>query len=883
MIRSHSSASTILFSNPPWWDGNREITLPDGRRVAAWTGGVRAGSRWPHTDEVIGAPDAISFGRYMPYPFFLGGAASWARGKLDGKGVAFRDSIAMGEGYDSYFRWLDENPAEYIVIESATPSWAHDAELIGRIKDRHPDSKIILTGPITAKASEILERHPIHACIKGEYEKGVMSVLNGAAGIVDYDLLTVDEMNASPYPWLDETIAHAYWDACPPGQEAPQLQLLTSRGCPYKCIFCVWPATMTGNDPDGTAKRTVRQYSADYIEGFIREAVDRFGYRTIYFDDDTFNLGDRHVLAICQAMARIGLPWSAMCRADTISRDTWRVMRESGCFGVKLGFESGNQTVVDTIVNKRLDLQKAREVVFALKDLGMSVHGTFTYGLPGETMEQMHDTKRFIQTLPLDTLQESGTAEIEGTPLATLTDKPLKKYAGASKDAAYQVGSDGTKKMREVQAAMAGGMQQRRGTPFSGTVHYLDVELTTNIGHFANACRHFTTELRKRGIPVEVYASANVIPSLMEELGARSFFRTLPKGKKISSLSKDMTKADLIGQATIQDLNRLPALKPEDLVYVNSVSPWRIHAMLQWFVRKFTPEIMPQVVIEFGTEIGLDFKRSDGSQDMTAALYQRAVDSLPPPYWDRVRLYTFEQRCSDLYSRVLDRPVGVFPFPQVPPGGIPQFRNPDISNREVVIGFAGQQAPYKGFHLVPELAARLRGLGSNITVLAHSATPGGEAATVQALQQMADADPMITLLVGPADAKIWWNLLSHIDLLVLPYQPARYRESYSAVITEAISSGLPVVAPADTSLSDVMKRYGMPGVTFEEWTTESVMAACESALMSYGSLAGRAKQAAIRWMVDQGPAALVDTLLYGGWPTDTVEDTTPVPKMEEAS
>ena len=84
--------------------------------------------------------------------------------------------------------------------------------------------------------------------------------------------------------------------------------------------------------------------------------VGRYSFNTIYFDDDTFNLGNRHVLNMCEVMRKINKPWAAMCRADTIKMETWKVMKDSGCFGVKLGFESGNQFVVDKIVNKHLDL-----------------------------------------------------------------------------------------------------------------------------------------------------------------------------------------------------------------------------------------------------------------------------------------------------------------------------------------------------------------------------------------------------------------------------------------------------------------------------------------------------------------------------------------------
>jgi radical SAM superfamily enzyme YgiQ (UPF0313 family) len=422
--------------------------------------GVRAGSRWPHLTPIAGGPDNFIFGRYLPYPFFMGYAATYAAAKTGAK-VTFRDSIALSESYESYLRFLDENRFDVILIESATPSWEHDGQLIRTIHSRHPNTRIVLTGPITSDAVNLMKDFPVHACIRGEYEKGSVKVIEGAEGIIDFDLLTKEEMNAAPFPHFDHTCAHRYWDANPIGQVPPHAQVWSSRGCPYKCIFCVWPATMTGNDPDGTRTRTVRHYSADYMEAFLTELVERYKYKTIYFDDDTFNLGNAHVERMCAVMSKLRLPWSAMCRADTIKMDNWRLMKEAGCFGVKLGFESGNQYVVDKIVNKHLNLDRAREVVYELKRLGLTVHGTFTIGLPGETPAQMEDTKRFIASLPFDSHQLSGCAEIEGTPLHSLSERgELAKYEGAKLDENYVRQSDGGQKYRSM---LAGETTKDRG------------------------------------------------------------------------------------------------------------------------------------------------------------------------------------------------------------------------------------------------------------------------------------------------------------------------------------------------------------------------------------------------------------------------------------
>jgi radical SAM superfamily enzyme YgiQ (UPF0313 family) len=314
-----------------------------------------------------------------------------------------------------------------------------------------PDSKIILTGTISeTEPKQIIEKEGVFAIVKGEYEKGVLRAVE-SGGVIEPILLSQAEMNEAPFPEYPMEYWNHYCDHQPRGQIFPHAQVWASRGCPFKCIFCVWPAAMTGNDPDGKGKRSVRYYTKDYMRNFLGYLLKRFPFKSIYFDDDTFNLGNKHTLEMCEVMAEIGLPWSAMCRADTIPIETWKIMKDSGCFGVKLGFESGNQYVVDHIVNKHLDLEEGKRVVRHLKEIGMSVHGTFTVGLPGETAEQRQDTIRFIQSLPFDSHQLSGTAEIEGTPLATLRrEGHLEKYDGAKIDDSYILESDGHKKFKAL-------------------------------------------------------------------------------------------------------------------------------------------------------------------------------------------------------------------------------------------------------------------------------------------------------------------------------------------------------------------------------------------------------------------------------------------------
>lgn len=426
----------VLFSNPPWWAQGDKGELRQGRR---------AGSRWPFTIQAYYRPDEFRFGGYYPFPFFMGYAASYAQKAFPGAEVQFRDSITRGESYRTYEAFLRAWQPDWIVIESATAAWAHDQTVIEKIHGWLPGAKIVLTG---AMPESFTIPGGVWAVARGEYEKGVVRAIGGEAGAIGHDLLTTAEMNAAPWPMLDEMCAMNYWDSNPIGQKAPHLQVWSSRGCPFRCCFCVWPAVMTGNDPTGAGKRSVRLYSKEYMAEYIGQMIARKPYRTIFFDDDTVNLVDKHTIELCEVMRGVKLPWTAMCRADTSSREVWQDMKDSGCVGVKLGFESGSQAVIDRIINKRLDLKEAAETAKWLRGIGLSVHGTFTIGLPGETKEQRQETVNFIRQLyidgALDTHQLSGTAEIEGTPLSNMKQgEALKAYPGAVKDGDYVSNPDG--------------------------------------------------------------------------------------------------------------------------------------------------------------------------------------------------------------------------------------------------------------------------------------------------------------------------------------------------------------------------------------------------------------------------------------------------------
>jgi radical SAM superfamily enzyme YgiQ (UPF0313 family) len=447
----------ILFSNPPWFANGERGEL---------RAGIRAGSRWPFTVPTNSRPDAPAAREYLPMPVFMGFAASWCKRAFPDAEVALRDSLARRESYETYLNYIASWKPDYVIVETATPSWEHDKQVCKLINEAHPAARIIIVGTITTtRGKEITDLG--YWAIKGEYEKGVIWAITQAQKarggvleegyevpeVVPHDLLTLEEMNSAPFPMYDEPYALSYYDSCPTGQEAPELTVWTSRGCPFKCCFCAWPSVMTNNDPDGSSPRKVRYYTPEYVEGWIRHRLAiNPTINSLRLDDDTMNLGDKHTLGITAAMKRIGLPWSAMCRADTVKLETWAIMQDAGCFGVKIGMESGSQHVIDSIVNKKLDLADIESRILPhLKSIGLKVHTTWTVGLPGETPSQANETLRMIERLYSkglhQTHQLSGTATIEGSPLdAIARGQKLKAYPGASTEG-FMISGDGQNKI----------------------------------------------------------------------------------------------------------------------------------------------------------------------------------------------------------------------------------------------------------------------------------------------------------------------------------------------------------------------------------------------------------------------------------------------------
>jgi radical SAM superfamily enzyme YgiQ (UPF0313 family) len=166
--------------------------------------------------------------------------------------------------------------------------------------------------------------------------------------------------------------------------------VVTSRGCPYECIFCSAPA-WTG--------RSVRYRTPSLCVDEI-EDLARLGFTEISIEDDLFTLYRKHFTAVCDELIRRGngLRWNAFSRVDTVNPEVLDLMARAGCQAICFGVESGSQEVLD-LVKKKSNLAKVKEAMRMSQDAGISALASFIIGLPGETEATLRKTVEFANEL----------------------------------------------------------------------------------------------------------------------------------------------------------------------------------------------------------------------------------------------------------------------------------------------------------------------------------------------------------------------------------------------------------------------------------------------------------------------------------------------------
>lgn len=155
-----------------------------------------------------------------------------------------------------------------------------------------------------------------------------------------------------------------------------EYHILTSRGCPYNCIFCF-----------SHIGRNWRERKAENVLAELKEAKDKFSIRSFGIWDSIFNLTTEHVVEFCSALIKenLGLSWKCYnVRADAATAEQAKIMRETGCREVYMGVETLDDEIMKRI-NKKETVKDIRRALDIYHKYGLKVTGFFILGLPGET------------------------------------------------------------------------------------------------------------------------------------------------------------------------------------------------------------------------------------------------------------------------------------------------------------------------------------------------------------------------------------------------------------------------------------------------------------------------------------------------------------------
>ena len=365
-----------------------------------------AGSRWPATREIAS----------HWYPVWLSYPAGLIKDcrLLDASPhkITSEETIGIAKTYD------------FVAIYTSTPGWRNDVRLAEMMKAAKPDLKIAFVGPpVTSqpdaalKASELIDfvirreiDYPLAEFADGKPLDQIKNVSFRKQGRIVHNAERPQLDDLDSLPWatdiykrdLDITKYNV------PFLLNPYLSFYTSRGCPARCTFCLWPQTVSGH--------AWRTRSASDVAAEFKHAWNLFpNLEEVFFDDDTFAWAKKRTLEVCEQLKPIKKTWSCTSRAHT-DYETLKAMREAGCRLLIVGFEFGDPQILKNI-KKGTTVEQGREFMKNCKKLGIAVHGDFIIGLPGETPELIERTVKYAEELDCETIQVSIAHSYPGTEL----------------------------------------------------------------------------------------------------------------------------------------------------------------------------------------------------------------------------------------------------------------------------------------------------------------------------------------------------------------------------------------------------------------------------------------------------------------------------------
>lgn len=309
---------------------------------------------------------------------------------------------------------LKKKKYEIVGISGTTPTHDNIKKISLICRHYNPQCTIVAGGPhVSFVGKKILDTMPIDIVIRGEGEKSFLSVIervlnnNGKfeqiPGIITKDESGniidtghgeyIKDIDMIPFPLWDKIDMKRYTHI--------NFPVITSRGCPGKCIFCAANAMSNG---------IYRRRSNKNIIQELLQLRQKYNINSFLFADNTFTAQKSKVMDLCEQLIQLPYQFTWWCesRLDVITPALIQKMKKAGCCGLQIGIESANQDILDNI-RKRIHVEDIYVKIKQIMDNGITnIYCTFVMGLPGETetslkeslemIKQLHDTGVIIET-----------------------------------------------------------------------------------------------------------------------------------------------------------------------------------------------------------------------------------------------------------------------------------------------------------------------------------------------------------------------------------------------------------------------------------------------------------------------------------------------------
>ncbi len=333
----------------------------------------------------------------------------------DGAECTIVDMEAEGVGAEELLGRIALLEPHLVGITATTPVYHTACELAAQIKARRPELPLALGGVhATIMGRQVLEQCPHwDLVVTGEGEQTVRrlaaAVARPGAGRERYRGIrgviyrrgdqvaqnpprpATEDLDSIPSPARHLLDRQRYGHVVPGKGHVRYASLFTSRGCPYRCVFCS-QHTMYG--------RRMRYHSVERVMAELTDIVVNQGVGHVVVMDENLALDRRRLMSLCRAIQRSGLDftWEGWTHAATVDRTTLTAMRAAGMTRICFGIESGHPQILRRI-KKGLTLAQIRRAFRLAREVGLETRGAAMLGHPGETRQTAWATIRFVRGL----------------------------------------------------------------------------------------------------------------------------------------------------------------------------------------------------------------------------------------------------------------------------------------------------------------------------------------------------------------------------------------------------------------------------------------------------------------------------------------------------